>query len=54
MFAIAFQFLIGLAVLKNLDMRLMDMVTTHLSRSLDMDMYVKIPEGFKMLASCIQ
>ncbi|GJT52805.1 retrovirus-related pol polyprotein from transposon TNT 1-94 [Tanacetum coccineum] len=46
--AITFRYLISLAVIKNLDMRLMDVVTTYLYGSLDSDIYMKIPEGFKM------
>ena len=43
--AITFRYLISLAVSKGLDMRLMDVVTTYL---LDSEIYMKIPEGFKM------
>nr|GEY62266.1 hypothetical protein [Tanacetum cinerariifolium] len=35
-------------VYENLDMRLMDVVIAYLYGSLDSDIYMKIPEGFKM------
>ena len=46
--AISLQYLISLAVFEGLDMRLMDVVTAYLYRSLDSDIYMKIPKGFKM------
>ena len=46
--AITFRYLISLVVSKNLEMRLMDAVTAYLYGSLDSDIYMKIPEGFKM------
>ena len=46
--ATTFRYLISLAVSKNLEMRLMDVVTAYLYGSLDSDIYMKIPEGFKM------
>ncbi|KAC9119109.1 hypothetical protein E3N88_46334 [Mikania micrantha] len=46
--AITFRYLISLAVSKNLEMRLMDVVTAYLYESLDSDIYMKIPEGFKI------
>jgi hypothetical protein len=46
--AITFRFLIGLVVLKTLDIRLMNVVTTYPYESLDKDIHMKIPEGFKM------
>ena len=46
--AITFRYLISLAVSKKLEMRLMDVVTAYLYGSLDSDIYMKIPEGFKM------
>ena len=46
--AITFRYLISLAVSEGLDMRLMDVVTAYLYGSLDSDIYMKIPEGFKM------
>ena len=46
--AITFRFLMSLAADKNLEMRLMDVVTAYLYGSLDTDIYMKIPDGFKM------
>ena len=46
--ATTFRYLISLAVSENLEMRLMDVVTAYLYGSLDSDIYMKIPEGFKM------
>nr|GEU52566.1 putative RNA-directed DNA polymerase [Tanacetum cinerariifolium] len=46
--AIMFWYLISLVISENLDMRLMDVVTAYLYGSLDSDIYMKIPEGFKM------
>ena len=46
--AITFRYLISLAVSKRLDMRLMDVFTTYLYGSLDNEIYMKIPEGFKI------
>ena len=46
--AITFLYLISLAVLEGLDMRLMDVVTTYLYGSLDANVYMKIPEGFTL------
>ena len=46
--AITFRYLINLVVSKNLEMRLIDVVTTYLYGSLDSDIYMKIPEEFKM------
>ncbi|WRX28465.1 Reverse transcriptase [Theobroma cacao] len=45
--AITFQYLISLAIHEKLEMRLMDVVTAYLYGSLDNDIYMKIPEGFK-------
>ncbi|GJZ07345.1 disease resistance CC-NBS-LRR class family protein [Tanacetum coccineum] len=42
------RYLISLAVSKNLEMCLMDVVTTYLYGSIDNDIYMKIPEGFKI------
>ena len=47
--AITFRFFISLVVTENLDMRLMDVVTAYLYGSLDNDIYMKIPKGYKML-----
>ena len=46
--AITFHFLISLAVLKGLDMRLMNVITVYLYGSMDNDIYMKIPEEFKL------
>ena len=46
--AITFLFLIGHASLKDLDMRLMDVVTAYLYGSLDSEIFMKIPEGFHL------
>ena len=45
---ITFRFLISLAVLEELDMRLMHVITTYLYGSMDNDIYMKIPERFKL------
>ena len=47
--AITFRYLISLAVLEGLDMRLMDVVTTYSYGSLDANVYMKIPKGFTLL-----
>ena len=44
---ITFRYLINLVISKNLKMQLMD-VTAYLYGSLDNDVYMKIPERFKM------
>ena len=46
--AITFRFLINLVVLEGLDMHLMNFITTYLYESMDNDIYMKIPEGFKL------
>ena len=46
--AITFRFLICLAVSEELDMRLMDVITAYLYGSIDNDIHMKIPEGFKL------
>ena len=45
---ITFRFLISLAISERLEMHLMDVVTAYLYGSLDSDIYMKIPEGFRM------
>ena len=40
---ITFRYLISLTVSKGLDMSLMDVVTTYLYGSIDIDIYMKIP-----------
>ena len=47
--AITFRYLIGLAVHENLEIHLMDVVTAYLYGSLDNEIYMKVPEGLKML-----
>ena len=46
--AITFRFLISLAVSEELDMRLIDVITAYLYGSIDSDIHMKIPEGFKL------
>ena len=46
--AITLRFLINLIVYENLDMHLMDVVTSYLYGSLDNDIYIKAPERFKI------
>ena len=46
--ATTFRYLISLAMKENLDLRLMDVVTTYLYGSLNSDIYIKLPEEFKL------
>ena len=46
--AITFRFLMSLTASKNLEMQLIDVLTTYLYGSLDNDIYMKLPEGLKM------
>ena len=46
--AITFPFLISLAVFEELDMHLMDVINAYLYGSIDSDIHMKIPEGFKL------
>ena len=46
--ATTFHYLIYLAVFEELDMRLMDVVTTYLYGSIDANVYMKILERFKL------
>ena len=46
--ATTFHYLIYLEVFEGLDMRLMDVVTTYLYGSIDTNVYMKIPKGFKL------
>ena len=46
--AITFRYLIYLAVSVGLDMQLMDIVTTYLYEYIDINVYMKIPEEFKL------
>ena len=45
---ITYNFLISLAVPKGLDMHLMNVIIVYLYGSMDNDIYMKIPEGFKL------
>ena len=49
---ITFRFLISLVLFEKLEMHLMDIVTAYLYGSLDSDIYMKIPKGFKMPDAC--
>ena len=46
--ATTFRYLIYLAVFEGLDMLMMDVVTSYLYGSIDTNVYMKIPEGFKL------
>jgi Reverse transcriptase (RNA-dependent DNA polymerase) len=46
--AITLRFLISFTITDNLQMHLMDVVTTYLYGSLDNDIYMKVPEGLKI------
>ncbi|CAA7050290.1 unnamed protein product [Microthlaspi erraticum] len=46
--AITFRYLMSLTASNNLEMYLMDVVTAYLYGSLDSEIYMKIPEGFKI------
>ena len=45
---ITFRFLIAMAASNKLDMQLMDVVTAYLYGLLEKDIYMKIPEGYKI------
>ena len=45
---ITFCFLIGLVVFEGLDMCLMDVIIAYLHGFIDNDIYIKIPEGFRL------
>ena len=45
---ITFRYLISLAVSQNLEMRLMDVVIVCLYGDLDIEIHMKIPEGFPL------
>ena len=49
---ITFRFFISLVIFEKLEMRLMDIVTAYLYGSLDSDIYMKIPKGFKLPDAC--
>lgn len=46
-----FRFLINLVASGKLDMHLMDLVTAYPCGSFDINIYLKNPEGFKILES---
>ena len=46
--AITFRFLISLTVFEGLDMRLMDVIIVYPYGSINNDIYMKIPKGFKL------
>ena len=46
--AITFHFLISLTVSQEMNMHLMDVITTYLYGFMDNDIYMKILEGFKL------
>ncbi|KAA3471178.1 copia-type pol polyprotein-like [Gossypium australe] len=46
--ATTFRFLISLEIREGLDLRLMDVVTAYLYDPLDNNIYMKLPEGFKL------
>ena len=45
---ITFHFLISLAISEGVDMRLIDVIIAYLYGSIDNEIYMKIPEGFKL------
>ena len=45
---ITFRFLISMTVSERLEIRLMDVVTAYLYSLLNFDIYMKIPERYKM------
>ena len=45
---ITFHFLISLTVSQEMNMHFMDVITTYLYGSIDNDIYMKIPKGFKL------
>ena len=51
---ITFRSLINLVVSEKLDMRLMDVVTAYLYGELDTDIYMKVPEGFRLPEATIK
>ena len=51
---ITLRYLVTLAVQEKFEMRLMDVVTAYLYGKLDTDIYMKIPERFKVPESCDQ
>jgi hypothetical protein len=45
---ITFRYLISLATQKRLSLQLMDVVTVYLYGSLDLDIYMKVPDGISV------
>lgn len=45
---ITFRFLISLVVFEKLDLKLTDVVTAYLYGESDTDIYLKIPNGYKL------
>jgi hypothetical protein len=45
---ITFRYLISLAIQKHLSLQLMDVVTAYLYGSLDLDIYMKVPDGISI------
>ena len=52
--AITFRYLISLAVFKNLEMRLLNILKAYLYGSLDNHIYMKISEGLRCLKHQVQ
>nr|GEV30249.1 putative copia-like polyprotein [Tanacetum cinerariifolium] len=50
--ATTFRYLISLVIQEGLDLRLMDVVTAYLYGSLDMEIFMKLLDGFKVPESC--
>jgi len=48
---IMFRYLIGLVVSENLNMQLMDVVTTYLYGDLDIEIYMKVSKRLKLTYS---
>ena len=50
--AIAFRYLIGLAVHEDLEIHLMVVITAYFYGLLDNEIYMKVPKGLKMPEAC--
>jgi hypothetical protein len=50
---ITFQYLISLAIQNHLSLQLMDVMTAYLYGSLDLDIYMKVPDG-NLFQICMQ
>ncbi|KAM2549509.1 hypothetical protein TB1_013867 [Malus domestica] len=48
---IAFYYLISMVIFKKLNIQLMDVVTAYLYRDLNMEIYMKVPEGLPLAGS---